>query len=313
MPASAVVLLNRAAAGGRAAALAEPMRAWLAAHAPGVPLFEADSIQRSRATLQCLPARSRVVVVGGDGSVHQMLPVLLTHRHTLAVVPLGSGNDMARALGVRSLAWPQALALGLAGTPRRIDTGELRVDGRRIPFVSSLAAGFDAGVAQRALDVPRWLQGRPRYVWATLRELAALRRWSVRLGLDGAPARQANVLFASTLNTPTYGAGMPAVPAASIDDGRLDLLLAGRFGRLAVLHMLPLLIAGRHLGHPQVETRGFELLRIESQPALPLAADGEPLPAAHSFEVRVRAASLSVVSAAPARLGPSNPADRPSP
>ena len=91
---------------------------------------------------------------------------------------------------------------------------------------------------------------------------------------------------------------MPAVPDASIADGRLDLLIAGRFGRAGVLRMLPLLMRGRHLGHPQVRVCRFESLRVESSPALPLAADGEPLPAATSFEVRVREASLSVVTAA---------------
>ena len=302
---TSLVLLNPSAAGGRAARLAGPMREWLARHSSAVPLIESDGIARARATLQCLPARSRVVLVGGDGTLHHMLPALLTHRHTLGVVPVGSGNDAARAFGLRSLAWPQALELALTGAARRVDIGELHVGAGRVPFVSSLAAGFDAAVAQRAQDGPAWLAGRPRYVRATLRELAALRRWSVRLAFDGAaldaqPAR--SLLFASTLNTPTYGAGLPAVPDASIDDGRLDLLVAGRFGRAGVLRMLPLLMRGRHLGHAQVALRRFDALRVQADPALPLAADGEPLPAATRFEVRVRAAGLSVVTA-PALLG----------
>ncbi len=298
MPAR-IVLLNPSAAGGRAARLAGPLRDWLAQHAPDVALIESDGITRALATLRCLPARSRVVLVGGDGTLHHMLPAFLTHRHVLGVVPLGSGNDAARAFGLHRLGWPAALGLALGGTPRRIDTGEVHVGGRWVPFVSSLAAGFDAAVAQRALGVPAWLAGRPRYVAATLLELAVQRRWSVRLRIDGeahpAPARA--LLFASTLNTPSYGAGMPAAPDAAIDDGRLELLCAGRFGRADVLRMLPLLMRGRHLGHPQVALRRFESLQILSDPALPLAADGEPLAAATRFEVRVRAASLSVVTA----------------
>ncbi|MEO7151430.1 MAG: diacylglycerol kinase family protein [Burkholderiaceae bacterium] len=311
--ASTVVLLNPAAAGGRAAALAAPMRDWLAAHAPGVPLFEPDSVERARATLRCLPARTRVVLVGGDGTLHQMLPVLLTHRHRLAVVPVGSGNDLARALGLHGMRWPQALGLALSGLPRRIDTGLCVADGVAVPFVSSLAAGFDAAVARRAHAGPVWLRGQPRYAWATLRELAALRRWTVQLTLDGGAAHERTLLFASTLNTPTYGAGMPAVPAASLDDGRLDLLLAGRFGRLGVVRMLPLLMSGRHLGHAQVHSVGFETLRLRSLPALPLAADGEPLPEAERIEIRVRAASLSVVAAQPPdrnNPGPDDPRHR---
>ena len=299
---STLVLLNPSAAGGRAARLAAPLREWLARNAPAVPLVEPDGIERARATLQCLPARSRVVLVGGDGTLHHMLPALLTHRHTLGVVAVGSGNDAARAFGVHAMGWPQALALALSGAARRVDTGELQVGGRRVPFLSSLAAGFDAAVAQRALGGPTWLAGRPRYVWATLGELAALRRWQVRLAFDASADEEQSahtLLFASTLNTPTYGAGMPAAPDASVDDGRLDLLIAGRFGRAGVLRMLPLLMRGRHLRHPQVALRRFESLRVESSPALPLAADGEPLAAATNFEVRVRAASLSVAMDTP--------------
>ena len=294
---SSVVLLNPAAAGGRAARLAGPIADWLAQHAPGVPLVESDSIERALATLRCLPARCRVVLVGGDGTLHQMLPALLTHRHTLGLVPVGSGNDLARSLGLHRLAWPQALALALAGTPRRIDTGELLVAGRWVPFLSSLAAGFDAAVAQRASAGPAFLRGMPRYAWATLAELAALRRWQLRITIDGTPGPALDTLFASSLNTPSYGAGMPAVPQARPDDGRLDLLLAGHFGRLGVLRMLPLLMAGRHLGHPQVRTRRFEVMQVDSTPALPLAADGEPLAAASRFTVQVKPASLSVVVA----------------
>ena len=299
---STLVLLNPSAAGGRAARLAVPLREWLARNAPAVPLIEPDGIERARATLQCLPARSRVVLVGGDGTLHHMLPALLTHRHTLGVVAVGSGNDAARAFGVHAMGWPQALALALSGAARRVDTGELHVGGRRVPFLSSLAAGFDAAVAQRALGGPTWLAGRPRYVWATLGELAALRRWQVRLAFDASADEEQSahtLLFASTLNTPTYGAGMPAAPDASVHDGRLDLLIAGRFGRAGVLRMLPLLMRGQHLHHPQVALRRFESLRVESSPALPLAADGEPLPAATNFEVRVRAASLSVAMGTP--------------
>ena len=121
-----MVLLNPRAAGGQAAALAHPIRQWLASYAPGVALVESDSIERSRATLQCLPRSSRVVLIGGDGTLHHMLPVLLTHRLALGVVPLGGGNDTARALGVAGLPWPKALELALTGPTRRMDVGEPR-------------------------------------------------------------------------------------------------------------------------------------------------------------------------------------------
>ncbi len=292
-----MVLLNPRAAGGQAAALAQPVREWLAAHAPGVALVESDSIERSRATLQCMPRSSRVVLIGGDGTLHHMLPVLLTHRLALGVVPLGGGNDTARALGVAGMAWPQALELALRGPTRRMDVGELITPRLRVPFFSSLAAGFDAAVAMRALDGPRWLDGLPRYLWATVAELASLRTHRIRIALDGEPRYDGEAIFASVLNTRSYGSGMPAVPGARVGDGKLDLLLAGPFGRVGALTMLPRLLKGTHLPHAKIHTWTFQSMQFESDRELPLAADGEPVEPLRRFEVRVRAAAVQVVSA----------------
>lgn len=292
-----MVLLNPRAAGGQAAALAHPVRQWLASYAPGVALVESDSIERSRATLQCLPRSSRVVLIGGDGTLHHMLPVLLTHRLALGVVPLGGGNDTARALGVAGLPWPKALELALTGPTRRMDVGELVTPRQRVPFFSSLAAGFDAAVAMRALAGPRWLDGMPRYLWATMAELASLRTHRIRIALDGEPRYDGEAIFASVLNTRSYGSGMPAVPGARVGDGKLDLLVAGGFGRIGALSMLPRLVKGTHLPHAKIHTWPFQSMQFESDRDLPLAADGEPLQPLRRFEVRVRAAAVRVVSA----------------
>lgn len=292
-----MVLLNPRAAGGQAAALAHPVRQWLASYAPGVALVESDSIERSRATLQCLPRSSRVVLIGGDGTLHHMLPVLLTHRLALGVVPLGGGNDTARALGVAGLPWPKALELALTGPTRRMDVGELVTPRQRVPFFSSLAAGFDAAVAMRALAGPRWLDGMPRYLWATMAELASLRTHRIRIALDGEPRYDGEAIFASVLNTRSYGSGMPAVPGARVGDGKLDLLVAGGFGRIGALSMLPRLVKGTHLPHAKIHTWPFQTMQFESDRDLPLAADGEPLQPLRRFEVRVRAAAVRVVSA----------------
>lgn len=296
-----IVLLNPQAAGGRAAALAGPMRAWLAEHAPDVLLIESDSIERSRAALQCLPRSSRVVLVGGDGTLHHMLPVLLTHRLALGVVPMGGGNDAARALGVHTLPWTAALELALRGPTRRMDVGELLLPQGRVPFISSLAVGFDAAVAARAGRGPARLGGLARYLWATLAELLALRHHTLRLRADETLVHDGRALFTSVFNTPTYGSGMPAMPPARIADAKLDLLVAGDFGRLGALAILPRLLRGTHLGQRGIATRRLQSLAIDSDEPLPIAADGEPIAASRRLEVRVRASAVAVVSARPLR------------
>lgn len=292
------MLLNPRAAGGRARRLADPVRQWLAVRAPEAVFALADDVGRARALMQAHPEGSRVVLVGGDGTVHRLLPELVARSLLLGLVPVGSGNDLAGALGLRGLAWGGALARALNGPASHCDLGELSTVGGALTFASSLAAGFDAAIARRAAEGPQWLRGLPRYLWATLGELAALRRRHLRVFVDDALAHDGEALFASCLNTPSYGAGMPAAPGARIDDGRLDLLLAGRFGRAGALLMLPRLLAGTHLGNPEVRAARFTRLRVECDVELPLAADGEPLASVREFSVRVLPGALRVVRAA---------------
>ena len=291
----AIVLLNPQAARGRASLVAAPMREWLAAHAPEVPLLLPGSADAALAALRDLPAGTRTVLVGGDGTLHRMLPALLERGHTLALVPCGSGNDTARALGLHRWGWREALAHALTASASTMDLGEASADGWRELFISSFSIGFDAAVTDRALRAPARLGGMPRYLWATFGELGALRQHRLQIQCDGVSVHKGETLFAAAMNTRSYGSGMPAVPHARIDDGRLDLLLAGRFGRVGTLAMLPLLLAGWHLGHPRVRSWPFEHLVAEADRVLPLAADGEPLPSARRLELRVRPGALAVV------------------
>ena len=292
---AAVVLLNPRAAGGRAAALRDPLERWLRAHAPDVSLTTSGSIDHAQAHLRSLAIASRVIVVGGDGTLHHLLAPALERGHTLGLIPLGSGNDTAHAVGLFAMPWSNALAHALSAPSVAIDTGEVATDGRRTPFISSLCAGFDASICARVIGAPRFLRGLPRYLWGTLGELAGLRRWDLRIMLDGELHHSGSALFASTCNTPTFGSGMPAVPQARVDDGRLDLLLAGPFRRAGALRMLPRLLAGTHLRDGRVSTRSYRSLQITSETPIPLAADGEPLPAFRSFRIEVRPRSLAFV------------------
>ncbi len=144
-----LVLLNPHAAGGRAGRLAEPIRGALAGRA--ARLAVAGTVAEAEATLAALPRGTRVVVAGGDGTLHRLLPFLLAGDHELALMPCGTGNDTARALGVHRLPWTEALACGLEAPARRIDLGEVEHGTGRTPFISSLCAGFDAAVGENGL------------------------------------------------------------------------------------------------------------------------------------------------------------------
>ena len=295
-----LVLLNPHAQGGRAARLAPALAEWLQAHAPQATLAAPEALADSLTLLRRLPAGSLVVAVGGDGSLNRWLPAILENQLTLGLVPMGSGNDCARGLGLYSMPWQAALQHALHAPSRRVDTGsvswtDLQGQPQQTPFLSSLTAGFESAVGLRALQGPRWLQGLPRYLWATLNELLHLRDWDLQVQLDGVMAHSGRALFASSLNTPSFGSGMPAVPHARMDDGQLDMLYAGPFGRLGALCMLPRLLMGWHLSHSRIDTHAYRQLDIACAQGVPLAADGEYLGVAQTLSVRCLAASLACV------------------
>jgi diacylglycerol kinase (ATP) len=298
-----MVLLNPNAGGGRVGKLLAPITAWLRTHAPQAALVQCHGIEQAQRTLQDLPHPTRVVLVGGDGTAHHLLAALMAGRHTLALVPVGSGNDTARALGLRALPWQAALELALSAPAAPLDLGQFILhdqpagaDNPRL-FISSLAAGFDAAIALRAHRGPRWLIGLPRYLRATLLELLAIANQRIEVVVDGKTVHNAPALFASALNTRSYGSGMPAAPGARIDDGLLNVLVAGQFGCLQALTMLPRLLAGTHLPHPRIHTHTFTQLQLNAAAPLPLAADGEPVPASARLTVQVLPKALLAVAA----------------
>lgn len=289
------LLINPHAGGGRARSLLPELQQWAATRSTPVTLHVAGGIPATLAWLQALPHGARVALVGGDGSVNQLLPAFLSNGLCLALIPQGSGNDVARALGVAGMTWRDALGFAKQATPQPMDVGWLHTAEQTRPFLSSLTVGFDSAVCFKALHGPRWLRGLPRYLLATLRELSALQTWDMQVTLDGKPVHSGITLFASTLNTPTYGSGMPAVPHADINDGELDLLVAGRFNVLQTLVMLPRLLMALHLSHPRVLTRRFKTLGISSSQALPLATDGEYVGESTTLTVQVAAGALQVI------------------
>lgn len=339
-------LLNPHAQGGRLRYRAPVLRLAVAERAPAAVWAQPESVEEALGLLRRLPRGSRVLAFGGDGTVNRWLPALLEGGHTLGLVPLGSGNDLARALGVFGLPWAEALECALTSTVSFMDVGMVdlpdpqctadtvvphpeavrhepgAVDpvdtvstSRHVPFLSSLAVGFDASVGLRALRGPRWLRGQPRYLWATLQELVHLRSWGLRIECDGgapdgegerlgsgspvqgdaASTWQGRVLLASTLNTRSYGSGMPAAPGARIDDGRLEMLRAQVMGRAGVLTLLPRLLRGTHLADHRVSLQTFQTLQAQAEDPVPLAVDGEFLGEFSRFAVRVLPGGLSVV------------------
>lgn len=297
---NALILVNPFAAGGRARKLYPQLLHRCQEHAQ---LLEAraqiampESIAEALQILGDQQAPTRVIVVGGDGSLNQMLPELLRGQHEVGLVPYGSGNDCARAWGLHTMNWQEALQFAMGHASKEIDIGHVTLpNGQMHYFHSSLAVGFDASVGNRALAGPQYLRGLSRYLLATFRELTHLKNWDMSISIDDQIVHEGTTLLASTLNTASYGGGMPAVPHAWIDDGQLNLLVAGQFDRLQTLLMLPRLLIGQHLSHARIQTASFTKASIHSTLPLPIAADGETLGHANQIEIQVLPRALKAI------------------
>lgn len=226
----------------------------------------------------------RLIVVGGDGTVHEAVNGLMAaglRDVVLGYVPTGTGCDLARALGLPASA--EGAVRALAGAlPRRIDLGFIepgRGEGRF--FVNAANVGVGPRIAAR---IDSWKAlGRLSYVTATAWELLRSGAEPLCLRHDG-DTSEAPMLNVSICNGPYFGGGMCPDPAASLDSGRLNVVRVSEGGRVQSLWLLPRLMGGRLGAHPRL--RRFTTSRLEVVGSGAIEADGEivgELPAA--FEV----------------------------
>ncbi|WP_024873750.1 diacylglycerol/lipid kinase family protein [Saccharomonospora piscinae] len=224
-----------------------------------------------------------LVVVGGDGAAHQAVQCCAGTEVALGLVPSGTGNDFARALGVPGSPGEAVAALLSAlrgGSYRTVDLGRVDGDdpGSSRWFGTVLCTGFDAAVNARANRLP-WPSGPRRYDAALLGELVSLRPRPVVVDTDAGSVRVAATLVAVG-NTPFYGGGVPICPSARPDDGVFDVTVVGRVSRIRLARILPRLRTGQHVRHPAVHTLRATRVRIEGAAGTtewPVFADGDPL------------------------------------
>ncbi|GAA2457478.1 YegS/Rv2252/BmrU family lipid kinase [Agromyces soli] len=289
------VLANPFAGKGRGRAAAASAVAGLRAHGVEVRSYEGNSAAETAAlAVQALEAApSALVVVGGDGTLSGILePLLLDVSVPIVLVPAGTGNDLARALGLPRDDAAAAAALALTGTARVIDVGEVRSAGRTTPFLTVAALGFDAKVSDRTNRL-RWPHGALRYYLALAIELVRLRPMDFTIRIEDEAEYRAPGTLVAVGNTESYGGGMPVCVGAHPDDGLLDLVHVAPLTRLRLIRLFPLLLRGRHDRRPEVTHRRARAVRV-SAPGLTVYADGERV-GSGDCEIVSRAGALRIM------------------
>jgi diacylglycerol kinase (ATP) len=245
-----------------------------------------------------------VVIFGGDGTIHRHLGLLVPLALPVLVVPAGSGNDFARALGIRSDV--DALQIWRDFTagkqqPKAIDLGVIHPlggEGKPTYFCCVAGCGLDSPAARRANQMPRWLRSHGGYVLALLPTVAEFRAVRMRLTTrngDQQETRESPTVLAAIANGPYYGHGMKIAPRADMGDGKLDICRVGQINRLKLGLMFPSVYIGRHLAMKEVEYSQAERVRIETDPPIEVYADGEYV-CATPAEITVAQAALRVIA-----------------
>ena len=212
-----------------------------------------------------------VVAWGGDGTVNEVASALLYGRAVLGIVPVGSGNGLARELGIPASP-NEALSVAVGGEERVVDVGE--VNGR--VFFNVAGIGFDAHVAERFARAPAPMRGLTAYAAATLGELFRY------------------ALLVAIANTRQWGNGARIAPRARMDDDRLDVVFVRARHPVMVLANLWRLFWGdisdmRGVGHHLVQRA-----TVQADPAAPVHVDGEPMGHHRTITIGVRSAALRV-------------------
>jgi diacylglycerol kinase (ATP) len=220
---------------------------------------------------------SAALIFGGDGTVHRHLPQLHQQKIPTLVVPAGSGNDFAKAMGIRSVeialrAWQRFCTDG--SNVREIDLGVIRAAGEEILFCCVAGVGMDAEANARANRMPQWLKSRGGYVLAALQSLIAFKPVEMSVKTAQKEIRRP-AFFVAVGNAHRYGGGMKVTPRALPDDGLLDICVVSKLNKLKLLCWVPTIFFGGHLRLKQVEYFQAEQVRIETERELDLYADGD--------------------------------------
>lgn len=234
----------------------------------------------------------RVVAVGGDGTMNEIAQALVHSPTALALVPCGSGNGMARHLGL-PLAHLPALELTADAGARIavIDTGTVN----QRPFFNAMGFGFDAEISRRFSQIAQ--RGLAGYVRTGLAAWSG--RQSERCHVDtGADRETIDILLIAVANSDQYGSGAIIAPGARVDDGQLDLVAVRPVGTLGALALAVRMFRGSLDGSPRIRhLRGARFVIERPAPGL-IHTDGECHAEGATLAIAVQPGSLRVIAPA---------------
>ena len=244
----------------------------------GETVFSESPGQLTSLAREAGAAGKLLIVVGGDGTVNEVVNGIAGTGAELAFVAAGTGQDFGRSHGIPT-GFDDAVRAVLTGTTRSIDAGRvtfLRPDGTEGVrwFANVGSVGMSGAVARRANSMSKALGGRVTFYYALVREFLTWKNTEVTVTLDDGErrGRMHDVIVA---NGRWHGGGMKLAPDALPDDGLFDVVLIGDISKLDFATTSPKLYRGGHVHHPRVDVARSAVVTVEASVPLPLELDGE--------------------------------------
>lgn len=265
------LILNPAAGRGRGGQLKQRLLDLTASHwGHEVRLYETGAPGDGSLLAQRAIDEGCVILgaAGGDGTLCEVIQASAPARVPALVLPVGTGNDLVRTLGIKSI--EHSLSLLQSGRVLWCDAGE--IEGRL--FVNILSCGFDGEVAELINTRFKALRGTAAYVAAVLTALMSYKAVPLRLEVDGEIIEK-KVMLCAIANARTYGGGMKVAPLAELNDGLLDVVLVGEVSVFEFLRQFPKVFSGSHLGHPAISLHKGRHVSLKADRSLPLGIDGD--------------------------------------
>ena len=237
----------------------------------------------------------QVIAAGGDGTLNEVVNGLAVDfgAARLGLLPLGTGNDFARSIGVPA-ELDGALAVLAAGRTAALDVGRAVAATPR-HFVNVSAGGF-SGVINEKMDAEvkrSW--GPLSYLRSAVEAFPELAPFQATLRLDGGETLDVSAYSVVVANARYVAAGIPVAPEARLDDGLLDLMIVPESSVPQLAVLVPLVLLGRHTGSDLAIFRRAAAIELRSEPPMSFNVDGELLPDQPTrFEVLPRALRVVV-------------------
>ena len=258
------------------------------AHGDSAEVLMTEAVGHARELAKSAVRRGARLVMawGGDGTISEVASALAFDEVPLGIIPAGSGNGLARELGV-SLRPERAIADALQAVPRPIDLGEL--DGHL--FANIAGVGFDAHIASRFATARR--RGFIGYAGITARALTSYVPQRYRVTTSGVETAHRAILV-TIANSAQFGNNARIAPGARVDDGELDLVVMEERSRVGTLYQMPRLFNGTVARVPGCTIRRIREATIEADAPMTYHVDGEPMAGGTKLRARIHPGALMV-------------------